>query len=123
MRTYRPRLHHYLYVTHCLVYFRRVYRRANCKCDNAYSLGLYRDHIARHRRFRRRRVDCATVLQTIGGFQISSRRIFHVDRRRDCSRLSRATYRLGLAVWPQLVEAATTAELALGKVFALDIPS
>ena len=87
------RSHHYLYVTHCLVYCRRVYRRADCKCDHAHSLGIYWNHIARHRRIRHRRVDCATVLQTTGGFQISSRGISHVDRRRDRRCLSRATYR------------------------------
>ena len=100
MRTYRSRLYHYFYVTHCLVYCCRVYRRADCKCDNAYSLGFYRNDIARHRGFRHRRVDCAIVLQTTGGVQISSRRISYVDYRRDCPRLSRATYRLGVAAPP-----------------------
>jgi heme-degrading monooxygenase HmoA len=56
-----------IYVTHCLVYCRRVYRRADCKCDNAHSLGLGGNHIVRHRGFRGRRFDCATVLKTTGG--------------------------------------------------------
>jgi hypothetical protein len=56
-----------IYVTHCLVYCRRVYRRADCKCDNAHSLGLCWNHFARHRGFCDRRVDCTTFLKAPAG--------------------------------------------------------
>jgi hypothetical protein len=44
-----------------LVYCRRVYRRVDCQCDNAYSLGFCWNYFARHRGFCDRRFDCSTV--------------------------------------------------------------
>jgi hypothetical protein len=82
------------YVAHYLVNCCRVYRRADCQCDHAYSSGLHRNHIARCGGFRYWRVDCPTVLQTTGGFQIPSRQLSHVDNRRDCPGLSLTTDRL-----------------------------
>jgi hypothetical protein len=83
-----------IYATSCLVYCRRVYRWADCKCDNAYSLGLYRNHIARYRGFRDRRFNCATILKTTGGCKISSRWISPVHHRCNYSRLTCETHRV-----------------------------
>jgi hypothetical protein len=87
-------LHHYLCYT-LSVYCRWVYRRADCKCDNAHSLGLCWNHFARRRGFCDRRFDCTTVLKTTGGFKISSRWISLVHHWCDCSCLNCETHQLG----------------------------
>jgi hypothetical protein len=84
-----------IYVTRCMVYCRRVYRRADCKCDNAHSLGLCWNHFARHCGFCDRRFDCTTVLKATVGFKISSRWIYPVHHWCDCSCLNCETHQLG----------------------------
>jgi hypothetical protein len=88
--------HYHLYDTHSLVYYCRVHRRIDCRRDHAHAPRLRRNDIARYCGLDCRRADRANFFPTSGGFQISSRRIYHVDHWRGRHHLPGAIYYLVL---------------------------